>query len=177
MNPKDQVALPGVIADIPRDQPALLAAVCRTPADLCGHRIRFGNPTYAIKIYDDDVDRWFFAHDLQDAVAIGLRWHERGCAVEQYPELQDGEVVFGYRVRNYSNRDLEDLFYDGSLWRAIGADINARATPEIMTRLRHALFELLSGGGVAAFCLLDFSRPDGETEFLQNWTDDLEALL
>lgn len=170
-----QVNLGEVVQDIPPPLPVIAgAAVCQTPDEFRAHRKRFGNPTYAVKLHDDaTADRWHFANELQDAVAIGMRWHERGCAIEQYPVEQGGEIVFGYRIRNYMQRAVEEALYETWLWDGVGGDINAKATPEILTRLRHALFKFLSESGIATFFLLDFSRPDGVEEFLQDWADEI----
>lgn len=107
-----------VIADIPPPVPTLKYAHCRTPDEFHAHRGRFGNPNFAIKIFDDDSgkldDVWFFTNDPQEAVVIGLRWHERRCALEQYSFEQEREIVYGYRVRGLiHNRNLEDVLYEG----------------------------------------------------------------
>lgn len=169
-----------VIADIPPPIPTLRYAHCRTPAEFHAHRDRFGNPNFAVTIFDDDSGRfddvWFFTNNVQDASAIGMRWHERRCSLEQYPVKQEGGDAYGYRVRGLShNRALEDLLYEGWLWQNVGADMNAIATPEIMTKLRQELFVALSCWADAhLFMMLDFSCPDQELEFFKCWADELE---
>lgn len=169
-----------VVVDIPPPVPALKYALCRTPDEFHAHRDSFGNPTYAVQIFDDDTGRfdgiWFFSSNLQEAAAIGMRWHERGCALEQYPVKQNGVIVYGYRVRGLThNQALADVLFEAWLWKNIGADINSMATPEIMTNLRKELFSALSWWHDAhIFMMLDFSRPDGELEFFKDWADELE---
>lgn len=169
-----------VVADTPPPVPTLNYARCRTPDEFHAHRGRFGNPIYAVHIYDDDSARlddvWFFSNDLQEAAAIGMRWHERGCALEQYPVEQEGEIVYGYRVRGLThNRALTGVLYEGWLWKNVGADMNSMATPEIMTSLRKELFTALSWWSDAhIFMMLDFSRPDGELEFFKDWAAEFE---
>lgn len=169
-----------VIADIPPPVPASKYAHCRTPDEFHAHRSRFGNPNFAVTIFDDDSggldDVWFFTNDLQEAAAIGTRWHEHRCALEQYPVKQEGKIVYGYRVRGLThNRDLENMLYEGWLWENVGADMNSLATPKIMTKLRHELFAALSWWpDVHLFMMLDFSRPDRELPFFKDWADELE---
>lgn len=175
---QEPLRLNSVVADIPPPAPTFDSALCRTPDEFLANWISFGNPTYAVTIPNDDSaelnDIWFFSNDRQDAVAIGLRWHERGCALEQYPVEQDGEIVYGYRGKNLTHiRHLEaDYLYSQWLWKNAGADINAEATPEIMARLRSELFNFfaISGGG---FILLDFSNPKDVVEFLEDWKNEI----
>ncbi|MBF6618288.1 MAG: transposase [Candidimonas sp.] len=172
--------LEGIVADNPPPAPAPRCALCRSPDEFLAHWERFGNSRYAVVIADDDSgkldDVWFFEDDLQDAVAIGMRWHERGCALEQYPEVQGGEIVYGYRVKNLpNNRALEDLLYTGWFWDGVRADVNAVATSEMMTRLREHLFTTLAtwtDHGI--FLVLDFSLANEIEEFLANWEDEFD---
>ncbi|MDB5784805.1 transposase [Caballeronia mineralivorans] len=169
--------LGNVISDIPSPVPSIESARCATPDEFLAHRTSFGNTTYAIKIYDESGvtdEIWHFSNDLQEAAAVGLRWHERNCALEQYAEEQEGKIVYGYRVRgNCDSGFMGDTLYQNWLWEAVGADINEVATPEIMTRVRIELFKFLSVHSTQ-FMLLDFSRPDGESVYLQVWADELE---
>jgi hypothetical protein len=166
-----------VISDIPPPAPLIESVRCRTPNEFQAHRASFGNPTYALKTYDDSElpdETWYFSNDLQALVAIGVRWHERNCALEQYPEEQGGEIVYGYRVRGSCDSGyMEDTLYGEWLWKAVGVDINEVATPEIMTRVRIELFIFLSENS-PEFMFLDFSRPDKESGYLQDWADELE---
>lgn len=169
-----------VIADIPAPVPLLRYAHCRTPDEFHVHRGRFDNPNFAVTIFDDDSgkldDIWFFTNDIQEAVAIGTRWHERQCALEQYLVEQNREIAYGYRVRGLTHiRNLEDVLYERRLWKNVGADINAIATPKVLTKLRQELFVTLSRWPDAhLFMMLDFSRPDRELPFLKDWENELK---
>lgn len=169
-----------VISDIAPPIPNYKSALCRSPNEFLTSRSRFGNPTYAVTIHDDKDSRlnnvWFFSDDIQEAVAIGLRWHERDCAIEQFSEEDDGEIFYGYRVRNLTHsRALQELLYEGFLWRNIGADLNELVTTEILTCLRQELFIFLASGcgDTGIFTMLDFSRPDGEVGFMEDWENEL----
>ena len=167
-----------VISDIPPPVPSIRSARCRTPDEFLAHRASFGDTTYAVMIFDEsggDDETWYFSNDLQEAVAIGLRWHERNCALEQYPLEQDGEIVYGYRVRGCDSREIEDTLYGDLFWGAVGANVNEVATPEIMTRVRVELFKFFAEN-FPDFQLLDFSQPDGKSGYLQDWANELECM-
>ncbi len=174
--------LGGVVADVSLPPPTYRMAYCRSPAEFRNARAKFGNPVYAVTIHDAEhgklKDKWYFSNDLQEAVAIGLRWHERNCALEQYPVEQDGKIVFRYQIRGLPQYpDITDrLYFHGfGLWEAVGSDCNTKATPQIMTGLREGLFKSLAWGQDAPiFCLLDFSEPDECSEFMQDWADEFE---
>lgn len=171
--------LGNVISDIPPPAPFIQGARCHNPEEFLTHRASFGNTTYAVKIFDEVARKgggepWYFSNDLQEAVAIGLRWHERNCALEQYPLEQNGVIVYGYRVRGICDSGfIEDALYMSWLWEPVGADINEVATPEIMAQVRIELFKYLSENH-PDFMFLDFSRPDGEAVYLQDWANELE---
>jgi len=166
-----------VIVDIPPLAPSLKSARCRTPDEFLAHRANFGDTTYAVSIFDESRvgdEIWYFSNDLQEAVVIGLRWHECNCALEQYPLEQDGEIVYGYRARDCLNsKYIGELLHEGWLWKAAGANMNEVATPEIMTRVRIELFKYLAETS-GLFMVLDFSKPDRELEYLQHWENELE---
>lgn len=169
----------GVVSDIPPPPPIYKSAICRTPSEFVAQRSRFGDRIYAVEHLNygggAKSDVWHFTNSKQDAVAIGLRWHELGCALEQYPVEQEGEIVYGYRVRGHlHDRVLEDVLYESWLWKDVG-DLNARATPEILTRLRKKLFSELDWWSAHSFLVLDFSRPDGESGYLSDWADELSG--
>lgn len=162
-----------VVTDTPPVVFALGKATCRTPDELLASRACFGNPIYAVEDSDDE-STWYFANDLQDAVALGLKWVERGCAVKQTPEDQDGEVVYAYSVCGLEDdSDLECLLYSHRLWRAADGDMNEAATPETMTRLRTELFKYVAHWR-SHFALLDFSHPASVTAYLEDWENDLQ---
>ncbi|KVD43719.1 transposase [Burkholderia ubonensis] len=172
--PKPAPWLGKIVTDIPPVVHALGKATCRTPDELLASRARFGYPAYAIEDAEDSAT-WYFSNDLQEAVALGLKWVEKDCALIQIPEDQDGEVVYAYVARGLEDDpDLEYLLYRPGFWRAAGGDLNEAATPEIMTRLRIELFRLLARLG-GQFILLDFSNPASVTRYLENWENDLEA--
>ncbi|AXV78483.1 hypothetical protein CJO79_05695 [Ralstonia solanacearum] len=160
---------------MPPPLPSAPLAICHTPDELLASRASFGNATYAVEVRNHR-DVWYFSNDLQEAVAIGMQWHERERALEQYPHEQDGEVVYGYRVRGRTpDESLQERLWERWLWEAADADINEAATPEIMTRLRVELFKFFAEGPEDRFTLLDFSRPDGEAPFLEDWAAELEG--
>lgn len=170
--PKPALWLGKIVTDIPPVVHALGKATCRTPDELLANLMRFGYPTYAIED-PDDCANWYFSNDLQEAVALGLKWVEKDCALMQIPEVQDGEAVYTYVARGLEDDpDLGWLLYSDTLWAATGEDLNEAATPEIMTRLRIELFKRLATGG--QFILLDFTRPASVTRYLENWKNDLE---
>ncbi|MGD7198334.1 transposase [Ralstonia pseudosolanacearum] len=161
-----------VVTDIPPIVHALGKATCRTPDELLASRTRFGNPIYAVEDSDDETT-WYFSNDLQDAVALGLKWVERGCALKQIPEDQNGEVVYAYSVCGLEeDSDLEFLLYSHYLWRDADSDINEAATPETMTRVRRELFKYVAHWR-SYFILLDFSNPASVTAYLEDWENDL----
>lgn len=161
-----------VVSDIPPVVRAIGKATCRTPDELLSSRTRFGNPTYAVEDSSHE-GAWYFSNDLQDAVALGLKWVERGCAVKQIPEDQDGEVVYTYLVSGLTqDPDLEYLLFSHRLWRATKVDMNEAATPETMTRLRMELFKSIAHWQ-SHFTLLDFSHPASVTAYLEAWESDL----
>ncbi|MGF6858484.1 transposase [Paraburkholderia sp. CI3] len=164
-----------VISDVPPPTPSKKSAICRTPDELLKHRANYGNATYAVTILEETGDEtWYFSNDLQEAVAIGLRWHDRNCALQQYPLEQDGQIVYGYRVQGSCDSwDIEEMLDHCGLFESAGADINEGATPEIMARVRIELFKFLSVHS-PSFLMLDFSQPDGASTFLQDWADELE---
>lgn len=171
--PTPALHLGSVVQDIPPVVHALGKATCRTPDELLVSRTRFGFPTYAIEDADDSVT-WYFSNDLQEAVALGLKWVEKDCALIQIPEDQDGEAVYAYVARGLEDDpDLQYLLYRQRFWRAAGGDLNEAATPEIMTRLRIELFKFLARLG-GQFILLDFSNPASVTRYLEDWENDLE---
>jgi len=114
-----------------------------------------------------------FSNDLQDAVAAGLHWHKRKCCLTQYPliEEEDGEIVYAYRINNFPQATA--YLYNSTIWNKAGADQNELATPEIMMRVRQAFFEFCATHGDFGLILLDFSCPDGEAGYLQDWADEL----
>lgn len=162
-----------VVTDIPPMVHALGKATCRTPDELLASRTHFGNPTYAVEDCSDEAT-WYFSNDLQDAVALGLKWVERGCALRQIPEDQDGEVVYAYSVCGLEeDADLEYTLYSHRLWQAADGDVNEAATSETMTRLRRELFKSIAHRR-AYFTLLDFSHPASVTAYLEDWENDLQ---
>lgn len=164
---------PKVVTDIPPRVHALGEATCRTPDELLASRARFGNPTYAVEDSSHEAT-WYFTNDLQDAVALGLKWVERGYALKQIPEDQDGRVVYAYSVSGLEeDAGLEYLLYSHRLWIAANEDINEAATPEIMTRLRTELFKSIAHWR-SYFILLDFSHPASVTAYLEDWENDLQ---
>lgn len=170
--PTPALWLGGIVTDIPPVAHALGEATCSTPGELLASRTRFGNPTYAVEDSRDE-GTWHFSNDLQDAVALGLKWVERGCALKQIPEDQDGEAVYAYVVCGHEeDADMEYLLYSPRLWQAADADMNEAATPEIMTRLRMELFKFIAQWQTQ-FTLLDFSKPASVTTYLENWENDL----
>lgn len=161
-----------IVTDIPPVAHAVGKATCSTPDELLASRTRFGNPTYAVEDSDDE-GTWHFSNDLQDAVALALKWVESGCALKQIPEDQNGEVVYAYVVCGHEeDSDMEYLLYSQRLWQAADADINEAATPEIMTRLRMEFFKVIAQWQTQ-FTLLDFSKPASVTTYLENWENDL----
>lgn len=172
--PTPALHLGSIVQDIPPVVQALGMATCRTPDELLASLTRFGYPNYAIEDPDDCVT-WYFSNDLQEAVALGLKWVEKDCALIQIPEDQDGEVVYAYVARGLDDDpDLQYLLYREGFWSAAGGDMNEAATPEIMTRLRMELFKFLARLGGGQFILLDFSNPASVTRHLENWEKDLE---
>ena len=170
--PKPALWLGRIVTDIPPVVHALGKATCSTPNELLACRTRFGNPTYAVE-HSGDEGIWHFSNDLQDAVALGLKWVERGCALKQIPEDQDGEVVYAYVVCGHEeDLDMEYLLYSHRLWRAADADMNEAATPEIMTRLRMEFFKVVAQWR-KQFTMLDFSHPASVTAYLEDWDNDL----
>ncbi|MGA4005798.1 transposase [Ralstonia nicotianae] len=171
--PKSAACGGNVVTDAPPVVHALGKATCRTPDELLASRFRFDNPTYAVEDSDNETT-WYFSNDLQDAVALGLKWVERGCAVKQIPEDQDGEVVYAYSVSGLGDdADLEYLLYSQRLWQAADGDMNEAATPETMTRLRTELFKSIAHWR-SHFTLLDFSHPASVTAYLEDWENDLQ---
>lgn len=160
-----------IVTDLPPVVQALGMAICRTPDELLASRASLGYPTYAVRASDDCVT-WYFSDDLQEAVALGLKWLERGCALVQIPEEQDGVAVYAYVARGLED-DLDHLFYSRELWDAAGGDMNEAATPEIMTRLRVELFKFIAEWGWQ-FTMLDFSNPADVTAYLEDWVNELE---
>lgn len=170
--PKPALWLGRIVTDIPPVVRALGKATCHTPDELLASRARFDNPTYAVEASDDGAT-WYFTNDLQEAVALGLNWLGRGCALEQIPEDQDGEAVYAYVVRGLEDDgDLDYLLYSDRLWQAAGGDLNEAATPETMTRLRMAFFKIVARWQTQ-FTLLDFSNPASVMAHLENWENDL----
>ncbi|CAG2152087.1 transposase [Ralstonia mannitolilytica] len=162
-----------VVTDIPPTVHALGKATCRTPDELLTSRTRFGNPIYAVEDSSHE-GTWYFSNDLQDAVALGLQWVEKGCALKQTPEDQDGEVVYAYSVDGLEeDADLEYLLYSHRLWQTTDADMNEAATPETMTRVRTELFKSINHWR-SYFTLLDFSHPASVTGYLEDWENDLQ---
>jgi hypothetical protein len=162
-----------VVTDIPPMVHALGKATCRTPDELLASRTHFGNPIYAVQEFSHEAT-WYFTNDLQDAVALGLKWVESGCALKQIPEDQDGEVVYAYSVCGLEEDvDLEYTLYSHRLWRAVDGDMNEAATPETMTRLRRELFKSIAHWR-SYFTLLDFSHPASVTAYLEDWENDLQ---
>ncbi|SPK75934.1 conserved protein of unknown function (plasmid) [Cupriavidus taiwanensis] len=160
-----------IVTDLPPVVQALGKATCRTPDELLASRTRIGYPTYAVRDAEDGVT-WYFSNDVQEAVALGLKWLERGCALVQIPEDQDGKAVYAYVARGLED-DLEHLFYDRDLWDAAGGDMNEAATPETMTRLRIELFKFIAKWGWQ-FTMLDFSNPAEVSAYLDDWANELE---
>jgi len=170
-----------VVSDIPPPRPQLQSAYCPTPEEFHHQRAQLGNKQYAIKIYNEDTpsdwwrNLWYFTDSIQDAIALGMRWHERNYALEQHPIEQDGEIVYGYEIRHANNDNLIDYLYEIDLWNRIGEDMNAKATPEIMTKLRQALFEdMFVYPLIHDFFALDLASPDIE-EYFSDWADELEG--
>lgn len=162
-----------VVTDIAPIVHAVGKATCRTPDELLNSRTRFGNPIYAIEDSSNE-GTWYFSNDLQDAVALGLKWVERGCALKQIPEDQDGEVVYAYCASGLEeDADLDGLLYSHRLWRAADGDANEAATPETMTRLRTVLFKSIAHWR-SHFTLLDFSHPASVTAYLEDWESELQ---
>ncbi|CAJ0822076.1 hypothetical protein LMG19087_04653 [Ralstonia wenshanensis] len=162
-----------VVTDVPPIVHALGRVTCRTPDDLLKSRARFGNPTYAVEDSSHEAI-WYFTNDLQDAVALGLKWVESGYALQQVPEEQDGQVVYAYSVSGLEEDvDLENLLYSHRLWVAAGGDVNEAATGETMTRLRTELFKSIAHWR-SHFTLLDFSHPASVAAYLEDWENDLQ---
>ncbi|WP_231401726.1 transposase [Cupriavidus sp. WS] len=171
--PTPALHLGSIVRDIPPIVGLLGTATCHTPAELLACRARFGNPTYAIADSDDGVT-WYFSNDLMEAIAIGLKWVEKDCALVQIPEDQDGEAVYAYIVRGLEDdRTFGQRLYDQKFWRRAGGDLNEPATPEILTRVRIELFKFMARWG-SPFLLLDFSEPASVAMYLQDWKDELE---
>lgn len=123
-----------------------------------------GNHEYYESAFDP-VDR---------LIAIGLKRVERGCALIQIPEDQDGEVVYAYialGLEHYGT--FGQRLYDQKFWRPAGGDLNEAATPEILTRVRTELFKFMARWG-CPFVLLDFSEPASVATYLQDWRNELE---
>ena len=162
-------------------EPEILGwAVCPTPTDFLSYRLSLGNPTFAFCKENDKIkDKWFFSNSLQDAVAFALDWHKLCCKVEQFSQLQDdGTQAYAYRVTNLNNREVDLVLYSSWIWESATGDpqnINRAATPEVMTILRQELFKFMCERAIPGldFTMLDFSRPDGEDEFLRDWAYEL----
>ena len=168
---KPALRLGSIVKDIPPVVQPLGQAICHTPDQLIINWARFGCATYAVEDPDDGVT-WYFTDELQTAAALGFKWLEKGCALEQIPEEQDGEAVYAYVARGLEDvPDLEHLLYSDSLWKAVGADPNEAATPEIMTRLRLELFKHFAHRG-GPFIMLNFSNRDKLGEYLAEWANE-----
>lgn len=169
--PKPALRLGSIVKDIPPVVQPLGQAICHTPDQLIINWARFGCATYAVEDPDDGVT-WYFTDELQTAAALGFKWLEKGCALEQIPEEQDGEAVYAYVARGLEDvPDLEYLLYSDSLWKAVGADPNEAATPKIMTRLRLELFKHFAHRG-GPFIMLNFSNRDKLGEYLAEWANE-----
>lgn len=172
--PKPALWLGSIVSDIPPVVRPVGRVEARHPVELLFHWARLGFPRYGVEDFENR-DCWTFSHDLQEAAAIGFKWLENNCALEQIPEDQDGEVVYSYVARGVVDEpDLESFLYDGDLWKAAGADMNEVATPEIMTRVRKELFRVYASGGGGPFFLLDFSYPRKVGQYLSDWANDFE---
>lgn len=176
-----------VVSDIPAPAPHLISTYCPSPAEFHKNWASLGKKRYAIRINVEDNPSdnwrhlWYFADTAQDAAAIGLRWHQRNFALEQRPIEQDGEVVYGYEICGYEkwhphDQDLIGYLYTSHLWQRVGVNMNAKATPEIMTKLRLELFQdMLNHLCIQHdFFSLDLESPDIQ-EFFSDWENELEA--
>ncbi|MDF3883059.1 transposase [Cupriavidus basilensis] len=171
--PKPALWLGSIVTDIPPVVQPLGQAICRTPDELIINWARFGCAKYAVEDSDDGMT-WYFTSDLQTAAALGFKWLEKGCALEQIPEERDGEVVYAYVARGLEDvPDLEHLLYSDGLWKAVGADPNEAATPRIMTRFRVELFKLFAHRR-GPFVMLDFFDRDKVGEYLADWANELK---
>ncbi len=165
--------LGSIVSDSPPTVHPVGKAVARHPVELLYHWARLGFPRYGVEDFDDR-DCWTFSNDLQEAAAVGFKWLERNCALEQIPEEQDGEVVYAYVARGVMDEpDLEHLLYSGDLWKAAGADMNEVATPEIMTRVRMELFKLYASKG-GGFFMLDFATHAKVSQYMADWANNLD---
>lgn len=170
--PTPALHLGSIVQDIPPVVQALGKATCRTPEELLASLARLGNPTYAIED-SDDRETWHFSNDLQEAIAIGLKWIERGCSLIQIPVDQQGEVVYAYIARGLEqDSTFGERLYDQKFWSPAGGDLNEAATPEILTRVRMELFTFIAQWG-GPFGLLDFSEPASVITFLEDWEAEL----
>lgn len=169
--PKTLLSLGGIVTDIPPVVKPVGHAKCRHPTELIYYWARFGFPRYAVEDVDDRVT-WSFSNDLQEAAAIGFKWLDNHCALEQTPFEQEGEVVYGYIVRGVKEEaDLDACLYYREIWDAAGANMNEAATPEILTSVRRELFKYyaLRGG---PFFMLDFSKPAMVAAYFVDWVAD-----
>lgn len=170
-----------LVTDDPAPEPQILgSAVCRTPTEFVAYRLSIGNPNYAIQKKNNSIkDEWFFFNSLQDSVAYALDWNNLGCKVEQFEEKQeDGSYEYGYCVRGLNNPEVNSIFYQNWIWQAATGDVqdvNRAATHDVLTRLRQELFKCAAEFHLDGIELivLDFSRCEGESEFLRDWEDEL----
>ncbi|WER46605.1 transposase [Cupriavidus sp. WKF15] len=164
----------GVVTDIPPVVSPLGRAVCRHPVELIYHWARFGFPVYAVEDVDDR-DAWFFSNDLQEAAAIGFKWLDNQCALEQTSFVLHGKVVYGYIARGAKDDgDLDTCLYRREIWDAAGADMNEAATPEILTCVRKEIFKYFALRG-GPFFLLDFSKPANVAAYFAEWAAWLDV--
>ncbi|MBV8272462.1 MAG: transposase [Cupriavidus sp.] len=172
--PKPALWLGNIVTDIPPVVQPVGRAICRHPVELLYYWARFGFPRYAVEDFDDRIT-WSFSNDRQEAAALGFKWLENNCALEQIPVNQDGEVVYGYVARGVKDEtDIETILYDSDLWSAAGADMNEAATREIMTRVRMEIFQIYSLRG-GPFFMLDFSKPADVARYLAEWVAEILA--
>lgn len=172
--PTPALHLGGVVRDIPPIVQVVGRVEARHPVELIYHWGCHGFPRYGIEDFANR-DCWTFSNDMQEAAAIGFKWLENNCALEQIPEDQDGEVVYGYVARGVVDEpDLEHMLYNGDIWKAAGADMNEVATPEILTCVRNELFRVYASRGGGPFFLLDFSDPKKVAQYLADWANEVE---
>ncbi|WP_262389529.1 transposase [Cupriavidus campinensis] len=171
--PNPSMSVRGRVTDIPPVVTPVGRAICRHPTELIYYWARLGFPRYVVEDVDDRVT-WSFSNDLHEAAAIGLKWLDNHCTLEQIPFEEQGRVVYGYMVRGAKDDlDLDICLYHREIWDAAGADMNEAATPDVLTRVRRELFKYyaLRGG---PFFMLDFSKPATVAAYLAEWAADLD---
>lgn len=171
--PTPALWLGSIIRDIPPQVCPIGKVIAKHPVELLYYWASLGFPRYGVEDFENR-DCWTFSNDLQEAAAIGFKWLDNSCALEQIPEDQDGETVYAYSARGVIDEpDLEHLLYSGDLWKAAGADMNQAATPAIMTRVRKELFKVYAFRG-GAFFMLDFACPAKVGQYLSDWANNIE---